>query len=190
MRRRELVAGIASVAAVGGAGLLAAGASPPSLGGSGGSDATTGDGDAETVEPMAIETIDAPGSRDGEVTVPASDRPTFVDFFGTWCPPCAEQMPALGEANDRIGDRVLFVSVTTEPVGRSVAESTIVDWWREHDGDWLVGADPTVELAARVNLGGYPTAAVIDADGRLRWSDSGVHTADELVSQIKAVLDA
>ena len=59
----------------------------------------------------------------------------------------------------------------------------------EHDGEWLVGADPTVELAARVNLGGYPTAAVIDASGRLRWSESGIHTADELVARIEAVLE-
>jgi thiol-disulfide isomerase/thioredoxin len=207
MRRRELVAGLASAAALGGAGLLAAGATPEGFGesdpatvgdgsgdGDGGSTAGGGTGSgaetgAGTVESMSIETLDAPGSRDGELTVPASDRPTFVDFFGTWCPPCAEQMPALGEANDRVGDEVLFVSVTTEPVGRSVAESTVVEWWREHDGDWLVGADPTAELAARVNLGGYPTAAVIDATGRLRWSESGIHTADELVARIEAVLE-
>jgi thiol-disulfide isomerase/thioredoxin len=176
MRRRDLLAGIASVGALGGAGLLATGTAPAMLGGS----------DVEPVEPVTIETIEAPGSRDGEVTIPAPDRITFVDFFGTWCPPCIEQMPALGEASDRVAEDVLFVSVTTEAVGRSVTEGEVADWWREHDGDWLVGADPTAELASKLDVGGYPTAVVIDDTGRVRWSDSGVHTADALVERIES----
>ena len=151
MRRRHLLAGLASVGALGGAGAVATGGVPDALGG--------GDaGGSERVDPVTIDTIDAPGSRDGEVTLPAPDRPTFVDFFGTWCPPCAEQMPALAAARDRIGDEVLFVSVTTEPVGGAVSAETVVDWWREHDGDWLVAADVAAELAARLNVGSYPSA--------------------------------
>jgi len=177
VRRRHLLAGLASVGVLGGAGAVATSTVPAAL---------TGEGTSEAIEPVTIQTIDAPGSRDGEVTIPADGRPTFVDFFGTWCPPCAEQMPALGEAHDRVGDEVLFASVTTEDVGGSVSESDVADWWREHDGNWLVAADVTAELAAKLDVGGYPTAVALDADGRIAWSDSGVHTADELVARIEA----
>ncbi|QKG93344.1 redoxin family protein [Halorubrum salinarum] len=180
MRRRHLLAGLASVGVLGGAGAVATGGVPDSLG---------GEEAPEPVEPVTIDAIDAPGSRDGEVTIPAPDRPTFVDFFGTWCPPCAEQMPALVAAHDRIGDDVLFVSVTTEPVGEAVSEETVVDWWREHDGDWLVAADVAAELAARLNVGSYPSARAIDASGRVRWATSGTHTADEFVAGIERALD-
>ncbi len=176
MRRRQLLAGLVSAGALGGAGLIATGHRPGILGG----------GD-EAIEPMTIATIEAPGSRDGEVRLPTPGETTFVDFFGTWCAPCAEQMPALGAAHDRVGDEVVFVSVTTEAVGRSVSEADIVEWWIEHDGGWLVGADPTAELAAKLNVGGYPTAVVLDGSGRIRWSDSGTHTAEELVSEIERV---
>ncbi|WP_144797846.1 TlpA family protein disulfide reductase [Halorubrum depositum] len=180
MRRRHLLAGLASAGALGGAGVVASGSAP----------AVLGSGDApESVEPTTLTTIDAPGSRDGEVTLPAPDRPTFVDFFGTWCPPCAEQMPALAEAHDRIGDEVSFVSVTTEDVGGAVSEETVADWWREHDGDWLVAADVTAELAARLGVGGYPSARAVDASGRVRWSTSGTHTAAEFVAGIERALD-
>ena len=177
MKRRHLLAGLASVGAIGAAGLVATG----TLSSSSESESET----AEPVEPTTLETIEAPGSRDGEVTIPAENRPTFVDFFGTWCPPCVEQMPALGEVADRVGDDVLFVSVTTEDVGGSVSEETVAEWWRENDGDWLVAADVTAELAAKLNVGGYPTAVAIDADGRIQWSGSGVHTADELIAGIE-----
>ncbi|GAA0551997.1 TlpA disulfide reductase family protein [Halorubrum ejinorense] len=180
MRRRHLLAGLASAGILGGAGAVATGGVPEALGG----------GDApEPIEPVTIDAIDAPGSRDGEVTLPAPDRPTFVDFFGTWCPPCAEQMPALAEAHDRIGDEVLFVSVTTEPVGDGVSEETVVDWWRENDGDWVVAADVTAELASRFPIGSYPSARAIDASGRVRWATSGTHTTEEFVAGIERALD-
>ncbi|OYR39729.1 MULTISPECIES: TlpA disulfide reductase family protein [unclassified Halorubrum] len=180
MRRRHLLAGLASAGALGGAGVVASGSAP----------AVLGSGDAhEPIEPTTLPTVDAPGSRDGEATLPAPDRPTFIDFFGTWCPPCAEQMPALAEAHDRIGDEVLFVSVTTEDVGGAVSEETVADWWREHDGDWLVAADTTAELAARLGVGGYPSARAVDATGRVRWATSGTHTTEEFVNGIERALD-
>lgn len=177
MERRHLLAGIASTGAVGAGGLLATGNVPAALGGS----------SVEPVEPLTLDTVEAPGSRDGEVTIPADGRVTFVDFFGTWCDPCWEQMPALAEANDRVGDNVLFVSVTTEDVGGAVPESAVVEMWEQTGGEWLAAVDRTAELAAKLDVGGYPTAVVIDGSGRIRWSDSGVHTADTLVEEIEAV---
>lgn len=181
MKRRELLAGLGSVAVLGGAGVVATGVGPDVLGDSGST--------AEPVDPVTLDTVDAPGSRDGEVTLPADSQPTFVDFFGTWCAPCVEQMPALAAAEDRVGNDVMFVSVTTEDVGGALSEEAVADWWRENDGDWLVAADVTAELAAKLNVGGYPTAVVLDADRRIQWSESGTHTADELVSHIEPVLD-
>ncbi|MFC5279811.1 TlpA family protein disulfide reductase [Halorubrum rubrum] len=179
MERRHLLAGIASAGVLGAGGVVATGNVPAALGGS----------SAEPVEPITLDTIEAPGSRDGEVTIPAPDRPTFIDFFGTYCDPCWDQMPALAEANDRTGDSVLFVSVTTEDIGGLVSESRVVEMWEETGGDWLAAADRSAELAAKLDVGGYPTAVVLDSTGRIRWSDSGVHTADTLVERIESVLD-
>ncbi|GAB7008688.1 TlpA family protein disulfide reductase [Halorubrum trueperi] len=192
MRRRHLLAGIASLGTLGGAGAVATGNAPDALGlgGEGARGGNGEDGDDEgTIEPTTIPTIEAPGSRDDEVAIPAEGQATFVDFFGTWCPPCEEQMPALGEAADRIGDEVRFVSVTTEDVGGSVTEEAVVDWWRSNDGDWLVAADTTAELAAKLGVNGYPYAVALDATGRIAWSGSGTHTADEIVAGIENALD-
>ena len=181
MKRRDLLAGLASVGAIGGAGLVATGTIPDAF--------SNGNETPEPVESTTLDTIEAPGSRDGEVTIPADNQATFVDFFGTWCAPCVEQMPALGEAENRIGDEVQFVSVTTEDVGGSVSEERVVEWWRENDGDWLVAADVTAELAAKLNVGAYPTAVTLDSTGRIQWSESGIHTADEIVAGIETALN-
>ncbi|MFC7060030.1 TlpA family protein disulfide reductase [Halovenus salina] len=192
MRRRELLAGLGSVGVLAGAGVVALNGLPTL-------DDTATNGDLETTDSgdgdgqgdrVTVETIDAPGSEAGEVTVPSTEQATFVDFFGTWCPPCVEQMPALYEANERVGDRVRFMSVTTEPVGDTISEQEVVDWWEEHDGNWLLGTDPRAELAARYLAGGYPSAVAIDAAGRVQWSDAGVKTADELVDGIERALES
>jgi thiol-disulfide isomerase/thioredoxin len=197
VNRRELVAGLASVGVLGGAGAVASGAvpvGPLSTGEAGGesdddSSASGGDSDSRTpVDPVTLQTINVPGSRDGEMTLPAPDRPTFIDFFATWCGPCEEQMPALAAAHEQIGDDVLFVSVTTQPVGEVVAPETVADWWRKNDGDWLVAADISAELAARLGVSNYPSARAIDASGRVRWATSGTHTTDEFVAGIENAL--
>lgn len=181
MRRRDVLAGLGSVGVIGSAGVVAMYGSP-----SFGDD--TGES-VEPVDPITIETIDAPGSEDGEVRIPASDRATFVDFFGTWCDPCAKQMSALAEANQQRGDDVLFVSVTNEAVGRSVTEAEVVDWWETHDGNWLLGIDPTSELSAEYSIRGIPYAVAIDASGRVQWEKSGRKSANELVAGIERALE-
>ncbi|SFB94303.1 Redoxin [Halobiforma haloterrestris] len=195
MQRRDILAGLGSVGIIGGAGVAAVYGLPTGDDFGDGADGSTGDdgsdgGDGgDSYDSVEIETVDAPGSEAGTVLVPATDRPTFVDFFGTWCPPCKEQMPALAEAHERIGDEVLFISITSESVGEDgmVTEAELVEWWDEHGGQWTVGLDPAAQLSYRVTS--YPTAMTIDTSGRIRWSDSGIKTADEIVSKIEAVLD-
>ncbi len=180
MRRRELLAGLAGAGTVVAGGAIAVYGIPST------------EEPEDAPDPITIETVDAPGSDAGEVTIPASDRATFIDIFGTWCPPCIEQMPALGEAYERVGDDVLFVSITNESVGdgRAITEDELVDWWAENDGNWTIGLDRRAELTERYLAGGYPSAVAIDATGTVQWSDSGVKTADELVAGIEQAIEA
>ncbi|ELY39164.1 TlpA family protein disulfide reductase [Natronorubrum tibetense] len=186
MRRRDVLAGIGSAGVVAGAGAIAVYGIPSTEG------LLNEESADEPDDPLEIETVDAAGSEAGTIEVPDLGRVTFVDLFGTWCAPCIEQMPALATANERIGDEVLFCSVTNESVGEngSITEAELVEWWSENDGNWTVGHDPAAELTARYLEGGFPTAVAIDASGRVQWADSGVKSADELVSGIEQALEA
>jgi thiol-disulfide isomerase/thioredoxin len=184
MRRREAIAGITSLGVLGGAGVVALRGFP-----SPGESSDSAGKENSGVDPITVETLDAPGSTAGSVQIPAQNQPVFIDFFGTWCPPCIDQMPRLRTANERIGDSVLFISVTTEAVGRVVTKEEVVNWWRENDGNWLLGIDPTTELAARYNPTGYPYAVAMDATGTVRWSGAGLKSADDIVAGIETALD-
>lgn len=206
MRRRDLIAGLASIGVVAGGGILVTRGPPTDElvddDASAGDDDRVRDGDdggdstnpaanaTADDDPIELETVEATGSEAGSITVPESGRVTFVDFFATWCAPCEKQMPSLAEAADRVPDEVRFLSVTNEPVGRTLSEDELREWWDDHDGDWLLGVDPTAELNIRYGVSGFPTAVVIDADNRVRWSHEGLASADELVAQIEAALES
>lgn len=200
MRRRDLLAGLGSTGVLAGAGAIAVYGLPSVEDAPAGDDASPserGDGtDAgangtNRPDPIEVETIEAPGSEAGTVTIPTPGRPTFVDLFGTWCAPCIEQMPGLAAANDRIGDEVQFVSVTSEPAteDHGITEAELVDWWTTHDGDWTLGVDPTAKVMGRHFQGSYPTAVAFDATGRVQWADDGIKTADELVAEIERAIE-
>ncbi|WP_324664440.1 TlpA family protein disulfide reductase [Haloarcula sediminis] len=173
MRRRHLLAGVAGTAALGASGLYAG----PWL---------SGDGAPESV---AVETLAAPGSEAGTVTVPPADRPLILEFFATTCAVCADQMSTLATARRRLDAPVGFLSVTSEPVGLSVTRADVREWWRAHDGRWSVGLDEGTALAERYDATRVPTTLVLDADGGVAWRHTGRFDAASLVEAVTEVTD-
>lgn len=169
MRRRDLLAGVAS------AGVVGVGAW-----------AVTADSLGSGHEPVTLETIEASGSASGEVRVPEPGRVSFLDFFGTWCGPCETQMPALAAAHDRVeGTDVQFLSITNEPVGQTLSREEVAAWWAEHDGAWTVAHDADHRLTERHDVTRLPTAVVLDGENSVTWSHVGLAEADELVAAIE-----
>ena len=173
MKRREALAGAASL------GVLAAGSAvavrgPPSIGGDGnGADEST-----DAFEPIAVETLGLPWSDGESVDVPTEGRVTVVKFFATWCRSCWEMLPDVTEAHGRVGD------------DGQVTTADVEDWWDESGGgEWPVGSDETAELQVRHDVAGVPATVVFDADGVERYADVGVSTADELVDAIESARD-
>lgn len=176
MRRRDLLGGVAAATTVATAGCTGLVRS------------LTGDGEADSAA-VPVETVDAPGSAAGTTTVPESGRVTFVEFFATTCPVCASQMSVVGDAYDRVGGSVQFLSVTSEPVGLSVSRDEVASWWREHDGRWPVGVDDGVALAQRYDATSVPTAVVVDPDGAVTWRHTGRTTASRIVDEVRRARD-
>ena len=184
MRRRELVAGLGSIGVLAGGGGLLLGGVPWSGGDS--TSADDGDGDG----PISIETIDAPGSEAGTLSVPNGDV-MVVDLFVTGCGNCQAQMPNVAEARSQLvtdyGDDLTFLGATYQS-SDDKSPTELRDWWRGHSGNWPVGYDPTGDIAATYGLVGYPITVVIDGQGEKRWSHLGVTSPDTIVDAVEPVL--
>ena len=44
----------------------------------------------------------------------AGEKPVFLNFWATWCPPCMGEMPAIEEMYKKYGDRLHFAAVSVD----------------------------------------------------------------------------
>ena len=87
-------------------------------------------------------------------------KPVVLNFFGSWCPPCVRELPALEAMAERYKGRVNFVGVTfndSREAARNLLEKTGVSY--------PAAFDAGSELAYDYGIRGMPTTIFIDADG-------------------------
>lgn len=178
MRRRDLLAGLGSLGVLGSAAAVHFGSGP----------FESSEGEEPAHDPVEVTSIDAPGSEAGSLTLPSPGRVTFVDLFATTCTVCQDQMPALGVAAETVGEDVTFVSLTAE--SETIAsDERIRGWWEEYDGHWTVARDESFDFVRHYSRA-TPTAVLFDADGMLRWEETGRKTADEIIDHIDGVRES
>lgn len=105
--------------------------------------------------------------------------PVVVNFFGSWCVPCIDEMPALEAVHQSLGDRVTFVGManrdTAERALATVAATGVT--YPTYD-------DP--DASALTYFGGLamPTTVFIDASGEVVDVHSGPLTEAEMRSRL------
>ena len=89
-----------------------------------------------------------------------------LNFWATWCGPCAEEMPMLVKAQKRYGDRglvVVGVSLDEDSARAQVEKSA-----KKKKVNFPVWVGGTVEDLKRLGLGeALPATLFLDADGRI-----------------------
>jgi thiol-disulfide isomerase/thioredoxin len=91
----------------------------------------------------------------------AEERPTLVNFFASWCPPCIREMPLLTAAADA-EPSVAFLGVAHMDA-RANAERFVA----EQDVRFTTVLDLDGEAAFTLGGRGLPITLVFDRDGRM-----------------------
>jgi cytochrome c biogenesis protein CcmG, thiol:disulfide interchange protein DsbE len=108
--------------------------------------------------------------------------PYLVNFWGSWCPPCRDEMPRLVGAHAEWGDRVQFVGVDILDT-RSGARA-----FMEEFGMTFPSVFDTTD-AIKTSLGhfGQPVTAFYRADGTLDFAWTGPIQPDVLDEHLRAI---
>jgi thiol-disulfide isomerase/thioredoxin len=114
---------------------------------------------------------------DGEVVALSSlqGTPVVVNFFASTCVPCIEEMPALEEVHQQLGDQVTFLGLAMQDQPEDaldLVERTGVTYRTAQDKD----ASVITALGGSV----LPTTVLLDAAGEVVARHNGELDADDL----------
>jgi thiol-disulfide isomerase/thioredoxin len=89
-------------------------------------------------------------------------KPALVDFFASWCNPCAEEAPTLRKLSQNLGDKATIVAVDWDDAG-GAARAFV----RKHGWTFPVLADTSGTAGEKYGLVGLPTSFVLDPQGKI-----------------------
>ncbi len=112
-------------------------------------------------------------------------KPTVLNLWATWCPPCQREMPILAEGQATRPD-VNFVFLNQGDTGDQV--KTFLQSQRLALQNVLL--DPKGEGTLEYGLGGLPTTLFFDAGGRLVDAQLGGLTRASLASKLSRIAPA
>ncbi len=101
-------------------------------------------------------------------------RPVWVNFWASWCPPCAEEMPEMQKLYDQYRHSGLAL------LGVNVQESqeAVRSFTARGNFDWTFLLDPDGKVVDRYMVGGLPTHFFIDEQGAIRAIYAGALSPD------------
>ena len=116
-----------------------------------------------------------PGLREGQKAVSLKSlggNVVVVDFWASWCPPCAKTLPHLGRM--RAAHPGLSVLAVTVDEDRAKA----LDFLDKRDNSLIYLLDAKHAVAEAYNPGGMPSLMIVDRKGVLRYRHDGYTEAD------------
>jgi thiol-disulfide isomerase/thioredoxin len=110
----------------------------------------------------------------------------IVDFWASWCLPCAESFPVLDELQKKYGDKLVVIGVNVDEKA-----SNMDKFLKKHAVSFTLVRDSGQQLVAAVSPETMPTSFILDGEGKVRFLHSGFHgekTKKEYVSEIESLL--
>lgn len=107
----------------------------------------------------------------------------FLNFWGTWCPPCKKEMPYIEDQYKKFEEK--GVHVLSVNIGESQLK---VDSFRQQYGlTFPIVIDKTKDVRDLYNIQPLPTTFLIDKDGIIRKILKAEMTEAEIISYMESL---
>jgi thiol-disulfide isomerase/thioredoxin len=87
----------------------------------------------------------------------------YIDFWASWCGPCAKSFPWLNQMNDKYQDKGLKILAINVDIEREFAQTFLASY----PAQFNIHYDPEGKFASAFNLPGMPTSYILDSTGQL-----------------------
>ncbi|MEJ7675594.1 MAG: TlpA disulfide reductase family protein [Chitinophagaceae bacterium] len=117
-----------------------------------------------------IRLTDLSGQPQSAETIPRV-RPSFINFWATWCKPCIKEMPSIKEAQNILkNEEVIFLMASNE----SAAQIEEFKKNHEYSFDYV-----RIENSEEMNVQTLPVTFIFNSKGNLVFSEAGLRKWDD-----------
>jgi thiol-disulfide isomerase/thioredoxin len=123
---------------------------------------------------------------EGKLPAALKGKVVIVDFWASWCLPCAKSFPVLDELQKKYGDKLVIVAVSVDEKAANMEK-----FLTKHPVTFTVVRDPEQKLVAVAEPATMPTSFILDGEGKVRFLHNGFHGEDTrkaYVSEIDSLL--
>ncbi|NHJ85576.1 MAG: redoxin domain-containing protein [Asgard group archaeon] len=111
----------------------------------------------------------------------------LMDFFATWCVPCRDAMPLLGEIKDYFSGETNFVLMSIG-VDLSESEAQLETFASSYDMTWWVFRD-TVNMDVYYNIEFIPSLVIVNPTQYVYYTEIGMSDTQHIIDIIEDLLD-
>ncbi|WP_169577491.1 TlpA family protein disulfide reductase [Sinimarinibacterium sp. CAU 1509] len=121
-----------------------------------------------------------------EALKPYAGKIVYVDFWASWCTPCAESFPWLNTLQTKFGPKLVVVGVNVDE-----SDTASARFLKHHPAGFDVIRDAQGKIAEHYNIPGMPTSLILDEQGRVLHVHSGFlpERINEYEAAIRAALN-
>jgi cytochrome c biogenesis protein CcmG/thiol:disulfide interchange protein DsbE len=111
-----------------------------------------------------------------------SGKPVVVNFWASWCGPCAEEAPVLQDAARRHADRITFVGVNVQDT-----DSDAMAFLLKYGISYPNGSGGAGPISIQYGMRGVPETYFIAPDGRLvrKWNTLTAADLDQFLAELQ-----
>jgi cytochrome c biogenesis protein CcmG/thiol:disulfide interchange protein DsbE len=112
----------------------------------------------------------------------ANGKPVVVNFWASWCGPCADEAPVLQDAARRYGDRIAFIGVNVQD-----NDSDAQAFLRKYNVSYPNGSKNAGPISIQYGMRGVPETYFVAPDGRLirKWNTLTAADLEQFLAELQ-----
>ena len=91
------------------------------------------------------------------------DKPVYLNFWATWCPPCVKELPHIQSKYEKYKDRIHFLAISVDSEQEAPAQFISSKGYT-----FTVGYGNEREISRAYNIEAIPASYIIGSDGTIK----------------------